>query len=139
MTYATTRSPATNRPAISVPGFCFLVASLTVVLGMSLGIYMGITQNHLLAPVHVHMNVIGWLGLFMIGLYYRAHPATRGTLVRLQAGSMAAGHILMAGGLAALLLGEMSAFPIAVAGSVLLLSSMIVFLVIAVRTALIEG
>lgn len=130
---------AVSQPAIDIPGFCFLVASLTVVLGMSLGIYMGIAQDRLLAPVHVHMNVIGWLGIFMIGLYYRIHSTTRGTLVVLQAGGMAAGHVLMTGGFAALLLGEGAAFVIAVCGAVLLLASMILFLVIVARTALAAG
>ena len=42
-----------------VPQFCFVLAGVTALAGMSLGIYMGIAQDHTLAPVHVHPNLLG--------------------------------------------------------------------------------
>jgi hypothetical protein len=136
MTTALMQTSAARRIPLDIPDFCFLTASVTVILGMSLGLYMGVGHDYLLQPVHVHMNVIGWLGLFMIGLYYRAHPAARGRLAVLQAGGMAAGHALMVGGLAALLLGQQAAFVVVATGGFTLLTSMILFLVIAARTAM---
>ena len=54
-----------------LPQFCFLLASVTALAGMSLGIYMGIAQDHSLMPVHAHLNLIGWVTMFLMGLYYR--------------------------------------------------------------------
>jgi hypothetical protein len=41
---------------LRLPQFCFALASLTALVGMSLGIYMGLPQDHTLAPVHVQLN-----------------------------------------------------------------------------------
>lgn len=36
---------------------------------MSLWIYMGIAQDHSLTPVHAHLNLLGWVTMFLTGLY----------------------------------------------------------------------
>lgn len=54
----------------------FLVAAATCLLvGVSFGIAMGIAHDFHLAPVHAHLNLLGWTSLALMGLTYRAWPA----------------------------------------------------------------
>ena len=53
----------------------FVIGILFALIGMGLGTYMGITQDFLLAPVHAHINLVGWTTHFLFGLYYRGEPA----------------------------------------------------------------
>ncbi len=116
------------RAGVGIPGVCFLVASATVVAGMALGIYMGIVHDHQLMPVHAHMNVIGWLSLFAVGLFYKAHDKARGMVVNIQVGALALGQAIMTACLAMLLLhGGTLAFAGVVAGSIMLFTSMVMF------------
>lgn len=53
----------------------FLVAAAAcMVAGVSLGIAMGIAHDFHLAPVHAHVNLLGWTSLGLMGLTYRAWP-----------------------------------------------------------------
>jgi hypothetical protein len=51
-----------------------LSASASLLVGVSLGISMGIRQDFALAPVHAHLNLLGWASLALFGLTYRAYP-----------------------------------------------------------------
>jgi len=44
------------------------------IMGVSLGIYMGASGDHVLIPVHAHFNLLGWVSLALIGLIYRQFP-----------------------------------------------------------------
>lgn len=50
------------------------IAAIYLVVGACLGMYMGITQNFSLKPVHAHLLVAGWLSLAMTGVIYRLYP-----------------------------------------------------------------
>jgi hypothetical protein len=50
-------------------------ALLCLLVGEGLGIYMGISQDFLLVPAHVHLNLLGWITLAAFGLMHRAYPA----------------------------------------------------------------
>ncbi len=53
----------------------FLVlAALMLVAGVGLGIHMGIAHDFLLAPVHAHINLVGWASLALFGIVYRLYP-----------------------------------------------------------------
>jgi len=43
--------------------------------GVSLGYWMGMTEQFGLMPVHAHINLLGWVSMFLYGLFYRAVPA----------------------------------------------------------------
>lgn len=49
-------------------------ASACLAVGTSLGIAMGISHDFSLAPVHAHLNLLGWTSLALMGLTYRAWP-----------------------------------------------------------------
>jgi hypothetical protein len=53
----------------------FRAAVLMVVAGMIWGIVMGIGQDHSTMPAHAHLNLLGWVSLFLFGIYYHLHPA----------------------------------------------------------------
>jgi hypothetical protein len=68
--------------------FLFL-ATLCLIVGVAMGIWMGIVHDFSLAPVHAHLNLLGWTSLALFGLVYRAYPA-------LAASRLAAMHFLAA-------------------------------------------
>lgn len=132
--FSTLQSQAaeTNR----LPGVCFKLASLTAVVGVSLGVFMGIGGDHTLAPVHVHLNLIGWVSLFLFGLFYKLHPDAVGSAAVLQVFMAAIGYIVMLTGLAGLLLTASAAFmPLAIVGSLLVWAAFLLFLILVVKTA----
>lgn len=57
------------------------LAVFAALIGVSLGYWMGSTDNFTAAPVHAHLNLLGWVSMFLYGLFYKAHPeAARGWL-----------------------------------------------------------
>lgn len=118
-----------------LPQFCFLLASVTALAGMSLGIYMGLAQDHSLMPVHAHLNLIGWVTMFLMGLYYVTHEQALGRLAAVQVGASVAGYVSMMTGLAIMLsTGHGRLMPLVIAGSVLVWLGMLMFVVVIWRT-----
>ncbi|MEO8305677.1 MAG: cytochrome-c oxidase [Betaproteobacteria bacterium] len=57
-------------------GIRFLkIAVVYLFIGASLGLFMGITQKFVLAPVHAHLLLLGWASLALAGLVYHFYPA----------------------------------------------------------------
>jgi hypothetical protein len=111
--------------------YCFRLAAAAACIGMTLGIYMGIAQDFTLSPVHAHLNLLGWVSMFLYGLYHRTHPACAGKLATVQVSLSSFGAITMPAGLAGMLLDLHSIFFAAtVAGSLAMLAGAIVFLTI---------
>jgi len=50
------------------------VAAVYLVVGVTMGIVMGITHQFVLAPVHAHINLLGWATLAIMGVIYHAYP-----------------------------------------------------------------
>jgi hypothetical protein len=55
--------------------WCFRIAAIYLVVGMSMGMYMGMQQDFTLAPVHAHVNLMGFVVLTLAGLIFLAVPA----------------------------------------------------------------
>lgn len=53
---------------------CFKLAGLYLLIGMSLGAFMGATHQFSLAPVHAHINLLGWTLLALVGLIVAQFP-----------------------------------------------------------------
>jgi hypothetical protein len=115
---------------------CFIGGAVFGVTGMSLGIFMGISQDFTLTPVHAHINLLGFVSLMLYGLYYRGAPTT-GHLAWLQAAMAMLGVPLMAGGLASMLMGSHGGVGefITIAGSLLTIGALGLFLVLLFRDA----
>jgi hypothetical protein len=48
----------------------FSVAPIYVLIGMAGGIYMGASEDHSLAPVHAHLNLIGFMMMSVMGTFF---------------------------------------------------------------------
>lgn len=51
-----------------------LLAGLCLTVGVYLGMWMGVNKDFTLAPVHAHLNLLGWASLALFGLTYSAYP-----------------------------------------------------------------
>ena len=110
-------------------GIVYLIA------GMVLGIAMGMRQDFQLAPVHAHLNLVGFVSHCTFGLVHRAWPALRaGMIASVQFWLFVLGTPLFVAGIAASILG--GTIVLAVIGSVLVLFGALVFLVMMLRTGL---
>ena len=58
------------------------IGSLWLVVGMLLGIGMGAAHNFALAPLHAHINLIGFVCHAVFGMAYRHWPALKDFAVR---------------------------------------------------------
>jgi hypothetical protein len=117
-----------------IPFVFFLAAVLCVMTGMSLGIWMGIAQQFQFAPVHAHLNLVGWATMALFAIYYRLTPqAAQGWLPRVHAVLAIVGIIGMASGLAGEIAGHEEFMPALLAGSLLTAASMLLFLFTVVR------
>ena len=113
---------------------CMSVVILLV--GMLAGITMGILQNFTLAPAHAHLNLVGGVLLFLFGLYYRLVPAAgTTTLAKVQGWLHMVGAVLFPAGIAVVLLKGPSFEAAPVAGSLLVVTAMALFVVIVFRSA----
>jgi len=102
--------------------------------GILIGIAMAASHDHAVMPAHAHLNLLGWVSLFLMGIFYRLHPAldaTRAALI--QVGAWIVGTVVLAIGVAAIHLGYPAAEPVAVIGSLIVLGAMIGFAVIVFR------
>src|SRR5882757_8209643 len=89
-------------------------------IGIVLGIVMGIRQDFVLMPAHAHLNLLGFVTMFLSALYYRVVPeAAASGLARYQAIVSVAGAVV---------------FPIGVACVLTVLLGMALFAVIVFRT-----
>jgi cbb3-type cytochrome oxidase subunit 1 len=54
--------------------YFILLATTSLLVGVTLGIWMGIVHDFQFAPAHAHMNLVGWASLALFGLCYRVYP-----------------------------------------------------------------
>lgn len=112
------------------------VGAVVLLVGMLAGIAMGIQQDFALAPAHAHLNLIGGVLLFLFGLYYRLVPAAGDTtLAKVQGWLHIAGAILFPAGVAIVILKGASFIAAPIAGSLIVVSAMVLFAVIVFRSA----
>jgi hypothetical protein len=53
----------------------YRLALLYFVAGTGLGVFMGVSQDHTMFPVHAHLNLLGWASLALTGFIYDRFPA----------------------------------------------------------------
>ena len=95
---------------MSASSLSFRIAVLFALIGMIVGLYMAASHNHALAPGHAHINLIGWVSLFLIGLFYERRPQLdKSAGARWQVIIYAIGAVVTNAFLAAMLLGNTAA------------------------------
>jgi cbb3-type cytochrome oxidase subunit 1 len=113
-------------------GFMVLAVCLGI-LGMIWGIQMAASQDHTLANAHAHLNLIGWVGFALYGLYYHVVPsAAQGRLPRLHLAISVLAVGTIAPGIAITQSGGGDA--LAILGSFLTLASALIFLLTVIRS-----
>ena len=103
-----------------------LIGLLYGIFGFGFGVWMGISEHFDLAPVHAHVNLVGFASMVLFGLLYRAYPA-------LAESRLAIAHFLIytIGAvlfLAGLPLAQSGQIALAVIGSLTVLAGLLVFL-----------
>lgn len=107
---------------------CFQAAVVFVIAGMLWGISMGISENHAAMPAHAHLNLLGWVSLFLFGMYYRLYPALeRGRVAMLQVWTWIVGTVVLVIGVGLVSTGHPGGDPLAAVGSIIALAGMVLF------------
>jgi hypothetical protein len=105
-----------------------ILATLSLICGVILGIVMAGSHDFQLMPVHAHINLVGWASLALFGLTYRAYPTlARRKLARVHVLLSGSAAVLLPAGIAMAILRQIEA--LAIASSLLWLGGCIVFLV----------
>ena len=50
------------------------IAVVYFIAGVALGLFMAISQDHSVIPVHAHVNLLGWVSLALCGLVHQQFP-----------------------------------------------------------------
>jgi cbb3-type cytochrome oxidase subunit 1 len=106
----------------------FRFAVLILVAGVIWGIAMGISEDHSTFSAHAHLNLLGWVSLFLIGIYYHLHPSLDSNrLASMQVWIWIAATILLSIGIALINLGRTVGDTIAAAASLVILADTLLF------------
>lgn len=115
----------------NLSAWCFRIAVLYLIAGVSLGVFMGASGDHTMFPVHAHLNLLGWVSLSLFGLFYRAWPAAAKTrLAKVHFGLYVPAHFVQMVLLGALYRGNPGVEPALGAVSVLVGVAIICFAVV---------
>ncbi len=121
---------------MSASALSFRLAVLCVIAGMGMGIGMAASQDHSLMPAHAHLNLLGWVSLFLFGIYYERRPALdTSRLARVQVYLWTIGTVILTIAVGALHLGYDGFDPIAGISSIVVLAAMLLFAYFVFRPA----
>ncbi|RAK59402.1 hypothetical protein DJ021_06070 [Phenylobacterium hankyongense] len=106
----------------------FGTAVLYALAGMVLGMVMAASNDHLLTPVHAHMNLLGWASLAVMGAFYGiAGDRAPARLAWANFTISNLGNLVTLPLLAMLLKGDAAVIPVMVVGEVLIVAGMLTF------------
>ncbi len=106
----------------------FQAAVVFVIVGMIWGLIMAISGDHSAMPAHAHLNLLGWVSLFLFGIYYRLRPSLeRHKSAMTQVVLWIVGTVVQAVGVGLVHTGHESGEPFAAGGSLAVLASMLLF------------
>jgi hypothetical protein len=109
-----------------------VLGAFYLAIGMLLGIVMGIRQDFTFAPLHAHINLVGFAGHCVFGLVYKTWPNLKqGAMAAVQFGLYVVGAPLLMAGIALSI--KANNIAVAIAGSILVLLGALLFLVITAR------
>lgn len=95
------------------------LAVLYLIAGVGLGIFMAASHDHVMKPVHAHLNLLGWVTMGLFGLFYRSWPGAAGsTLAKVQFRIYVPAHFVQMVLLALLFLGNPAVEPVLALASV---------------------
>ena len=117
-----------------IASFHLRAATVYALIGMCWGIHMAISQDHSLMPAHAHLNLLGWVSVFLYGLFFAHVPkAAEGKLAKIHLGLAHIGVIVLIPGVALIHGGIEAGEPLAGGGSILVVLAMLLFAAIVFR------
>jgi len=118
-----------EQPArIRASSIAFPGSVLMVLGGMVWGLVMAISQDHSMMPAHAHLNLLGWVCLFMFGVFYHLHPETdRSRIALIQVVIWIVATLVMVVGIGLVHAGNAHGELLAAIGSLVVLADTILF------------
>jgi cbb3-type cytochrome oxidase subunit 1 len=103
--------------------------------GVTLGVMMSVSQDFALRPVHVHVNLLGWVGFFIYAAFYRLMPsAAESRLAWAHFYTAAIGTPVMLLGLwLVVVMGTTAGLPLLLGGEALTVLSVALFITVGFR------
>jgi hypothetical protein len=121
-------TPAKKRKAMTPSNLCFRAAMLLVLAGMLWGLQMAITDDHSAFPAHAHLNLLGFVALFLFGIFYRLNPKIEASRLALpQVWIWIVSTVVLAIGVGLVHTGHPTGEPVAAVGSFAIFADAIVF------------
>lgn len=106
----------------------FQAAILAGLVGMAWGIVMAISKDHSAMPAHAHLNLLGWVSLFLFGIYYRFHASLDvARIARIQVWIWIVSTVILTIGVGMVHSGRTAGEPLAGIGSIAVLADMVLF------------
>jgi peptidoglycan/LPS O-acetylase OafA/YrhL len=113
---------------VTPSNLCFRAAMLLVLAGMVWGLQMAITDDHSAFPAHAHFNLIGFVALFLFGIFYRLNPTVEANRLAIpQVLIWIVSTVVMAIGVGLVHTGHPAGDPIAAVGSFTIFADAILF------------
>ena len=113
---------------MTASNLCFRAAMLLLLAGMLWGIQMAIAQDHSAFPAHAHLNLLGFVALFLFGIFYRLNPAAEAHSWAIrQVWIWIIGTVVLAIGVALVHTGHTIGDPIAAVGSLVVIADAVLF------------
>lgn len=105
-----------------------LLGAIMLTAGVTLGVVMGIRHDFSLAPVHAHINLVGWASLSLFGIVYKLYPEmARSRLAAIHFSLAAPSAILFPIGIALSMLYDRPL--VAIAAALMWLAGVVLFLI----------
>jgi cbb3-type cytochrome oxidase subunit 1 len=106
----------------------FQAAVLAALAGMVWGIVMAASGDHSAMPAHAHLNLLGWVSLFLFGIFYHLHPELdRSRTAFTHVSIWIAATVILTIGVGLVHAGHEIGDPIAAIGSLAVLADMLLF------------
>jgi cbb3-type cytochrome oxidase subunit 1 len=110
-------------------------AAIYLMIGVTMGLVMGIARDFRFAPVHAHLNLLGWASLGLAALVYYVYPeATKTRLAQVHFWLHVTGLPVFMLGLLAMLAGFAQAGPLVAVGATATWLAVLAFVVNLLRT-----
>jgi cbb3-type cytochrome oxidase subunit 1 len=107
---------------------CFRAAVLLLIAGMVWGLQMAISGDHSAFPAHAHLNLLGFVALFLFGIFYRLNPAVEARRLAVpQVWIWIVSTIIAAIGIGLVHTGHEIGDPIAAVGSLVIFADTLLF------------
>jgi peptidoglycan/LPS O-acetylase OafA/YrhL len=117
-----------EKDPMKASSLCFQAAVLFVLFGMAWGIQMAISGDHSAFPAHAHNNLLGWVCLFLFGIYYYLHPTLdQSRAAKVQVWIWIVATAILDVGVGLVHTGHPNGDPIAAVGSLIVLADMLIF------------